>query len=53
MSDENANMTFQIEKRINTELFIDRMTAVYMQKVACKNKCYSEVGKIVGAKEQR
>jgi len=31
-------MTFPIKKIINTELFIDKITALYIQKGACRNK---------------
>jgi len=32
MRDENPVMTFSIQKRINTELFIDERAALYIQK---------------------
>jgi len=47
--DENPMMTFPI----NTELFVDKRAALYMQKDAKKNKGKRKEGKIVGTKEQQ
>jgi len=46
-------MIFPYMKSINTELFIDKKAALYMQKGAGKHLGFGEEGKIVGAKQQK